>query len=162
MKVIAKQVGEHPQGTWRQPGEKFEFYGKKMASWMMTEAEAVKTKAENRSDAEDAAEINRAVFEATAKVKAKIKARKEAKNLGAKIGEALAKEKAKSPEELPEKEKHEDTPKQEKAEEPDEFYAVHRGAGKWDVFGQNKKIVENGGDLNKADASALVELLLAE
>jgi len=140
MKVIAKQIGEYPQGTWRQPGEKFEFRGEKKALWMITEAEAVRNKAKNRSEAEDAAEINRAVSEARAKAKARIKAGKEASD------------------------ESEDDPdaKKEEGDNFKKFYAVHRGFGKWDVFGQDKKVVENGGDLNKADAAALVELLLAE
>jgi len=134
MKVIAKQIGEYPQGTWRQPGEKFEFRGEKKALWMITEAEAVRNKAKNRSEAEDAAEINKAVFEATAEVKAKIKARKAAEDAG--------------------KEKADDKPK--------EFRAIHRGAGKWDVWGLDGKVVKNGGDLNKADAAALAEKPFAE
>ena len=146
MKVIAKQIGEYPQGTWRQPGEKFEFNREKKASWMLTEAEATKSKAQDRTDAEDAAEINRAVSEAMAKAKAKIKARKEAESKGKpgitkEEAAALAKEKA-------------------NAEK--EFYAVHKGFGKYDVLGLDERVVENGGGLKKADAAALVELLLAE
>ena len=134
MLVIAKQLGEYPQGVWRQPGNKFEFNGKKPAMWMMTEEDAGESKAKATADAEDAAEINKAVFEATAEVKAKIKARKAAEDAG--------------------KEKADDKPK--------EFRAIHRGAGKWDVWGLDGKVVKNGGDLNKADAAALAEKPFAE
>lgn len=52
MKVIAKQLGEYPQGTWRQPGETFEFDGEKPALWMLTD----ETKAEKpKTPVDDAA-----------------------------------------------------------------------------------------------------------
>ena len=133
MLVVAKVRGEYPQGTWRNPGEKFEFDGEKPALWMMTAEEAGKSKAEDNAKAEEYAEIAKAQSDAGEKAKADIAARKEGDKPPAK---AVA----------------EDTPK--------EFYSKHRGAGKYDVFGSDGNVVEGGNDLNKANAGALVELLL--
>ncbi|MBL4763481.1 MAG: hypothetical protein JKY93_12395 [Gammaproteobacteria bacterium] len=50
MLVIAKVIGEYPQGKWRNPGDKFEFAGTKPGLWM----EAVeKVKAEVKADVVD-------------------------------------------------------------------------------------------------------------
>ncbi len=133
MLVIAKQLGEHPQGRWRHPGEKFEFDGKKPAMWMMTADEAGKAQAEAKAKAEEDAEIIKAQQEAKAKIQAKGKAKTK----------APAKDKDKTDEKG--------------------IHAFHKGFGKYEVLGADGKVVEGGVDLNKADAGALVdELLLAD
>tara|TARA_R110000851_G_scaffold283911_1_gene437475 strand:- start:568 stop:870 length:303 start_codon:yes stop_codon:yes gene_type:complete len=93
MLVIAKKLGEHPQGIWHNPGETFEFNGKKPALWM---------EAKDKTEAVDAEAVDN---------------KDEAKGI----------------------------------------HAVHRGAGKWDVFGADGKVIEGGDNLNKADAAALVK-----
>ncbi len=140
MLVIAKQIGEHPQGRWRNPGEKFEYdvrddEGKQLkpAAWMMTADEAGKAKAEDRAKADEYAEIAKAQLEAGDKARADIAARKDGGD------------------------KDNNSP-----DKPEEFYSKHRGAGKHDVFGSDGEVVKDGSGLNKADAGALVELLLAD
>lgn len=39
------------------------------------------------------------------------------------------------------------------------YHTVHRGRGKWDVFGPDGEVVENGDNLSKRKARALVEKL---
>jgi len=123
MLVIAKTRGEHPQGTWRNPGERFEYDGEKPALWMMTAEECDKAKAEAQAQADEANEIIKAQSEAKSKVLAKRNG--------------------------------------DKGEDVKGIHAVHRGFGKWDVIGLDGEVINKDGDLNKADASALVETLLA-
>lgn len=108
MKVKAKVMGEHPLGIWRQPGEVFEFDGKKddLGSWMEP-------------------------FDGKA---AKAEPKKEFKKDDGEGGDTT---------------------------EPP-FKAVHRGAGKWDVFNGDLEVVEGGDNLKKEEAHALVEKLIAE
>lgn len=139
MLVIAKQVGEHPQGVWRNPGDEFNFEGKKIGLWM--EKAKGKSKKDDSSAEEKAAEAAKAIEEANAK-KAEDKA---AEDLAKETAAKLAAEAGK------------------KDDDADPaFKAIHRGAGKWDVFDSELKVVEGGDNLDKAGAAALVEKLLAE
>lgn len=137
MKVIAKNLGEYPQGIWRQPGEAFEFNGKEPAKWMgyadKMEQESNAEKLKRAKSAYDNAKFTFESAEATYNA------------LKKKFGDELKENNGKSDD-----------------DKPKEFYAIHRGAGKWYVFGADKNVVENGGDLNKADAAALVKQLLAD
>ena len=44
---------------------------------------------------------------------------------------------------------------------PKAYHTVHKGFGKWDVFGLDGEVVEGGDNLKKAEAHALVEELKA-
>ena len=149
MKVVAKKLGEHPQGIWRQPGDKFEYDGKEPALWMVTAEEAEKAEAEAKEEAETKSEIVKAQAEAAAKVKANAKAKK----AGAKKAETPP-----APEPVAPPAPEPVAPLAADAEP--KFKAIHRGAGKWDVFDQNLEVVEGGDNLDKAGAAALVEQLI--
>ena len=145
MLVIAKTRGEYPIGTWRDPGEKFEFSGEKSAMWMMTAEQAEEAKAKDRAEAEEASEIIKARSEAESKIKAEIKARK---------GTVLV------PSDAPviTEEEAIALAKKTSAQLAKGIHALHKGFGRWDVLGVDGEVVESG--LDKAGASALVEKLL--
>ncbi|MBL4860749.1 MAG: hypothetical protein JKX96_07815 [Acinetobacter sp.] len=150
MLVIAKQLGEYPQGRWRQPGEKFNYdvkdvdgKQKRPALWMMTVKEADEAQAKDKVKVEEDNEIIQAQAEARDKILAKRRAASD--NTPEDDDEALALAKKVS-EELKAKGIH----------------AFHKGFGKWDVFGLDGTVAPDGVDLNKADAEALVKTLLAD
>lgn len=153
MLVKAKSLGEHPQGTWRQPGETFEFDGKKPALWM---EKTTKKKPDADKAQADADAAQKAIDDAKAAKDAEDKAEADKKAKEEADADALAKETAdKLAAEGGEGEANGD------GEEP-KFKAIHRGAGKYDVFDQDLEVVEGGDNLDEADANALVEKLIAE
>ena len=44
-------------------------------------------------------------------------------------------------------------------DEPKGYHKVHKGAGKWDVFGPDGEVVPEGDNIKRDDADALIELL---
>lgn len=130
MLVIAKVRGEYPLGVWRNPGETFKFEGKKPGAWMDVAEKPGTDDAEAKAEA-----AAKAIGDA-----------KESKALAKEDADAVALAK--------------ETADQLAADDAPKFKAIHRGAGKWDVFNEDLDVVEGGDNLNKADAAELVKKLL--